>query len=82
MLYSRPRVASDAIPGMEGVLSTDDVNGICEAFQALHGRQEIDSWPMVMDAMAAHAQYTIWQPDPSMWCYGGRAQRVRATLSQ
>ncbi len=78
VLYWRPRQAIDVIPGMGGVLDPDDVAKICKCItdQPNTGRWPRHTWPVVMDRMATHAQYITWQPDPSMWCYGGRAQRV------
>ena len=36
-----------------------------------------DPWPILRDLRGVHDSYKAWQPDPTVWCYGGEAERVR-----
>ncbi|KAG2433991.1 hypothetical protein HYH02_012452 [Chlamydomonas schloesseri] len=35
-----------------------------------------DPWPVLLDRSAVHESYMAWQPDPTVWCYGGEKARV------
>ncbi len=76
--YSRPRQVSDVIPGMGGVLDPNDVAKICNCIDGRDCPTPAvgQAWPVVLNRSAVNQQYSTWQQDPSMWCQGGRAQRV------
>ncbi|KAG2452079.1 hypothetical protein HYH02_003115 [Chlamydomonas schloesseri] len=38
-------------------------------------------WPVLRDWRAVHESYKAWQPDPTVWCYGGEKARVHIVLS-
>ncbi|KAG2426625.1 hypothetical protein HXX76_012939 [Chlamydomonas incerta] len=40
-----------------------------------------DPWPILRDWRGVHESYKAWQPDPTVWCYGGEAARVSIVLS-
>ncbi len=82
--YEKKKTVSDVFINTQDKVDPEDVMSICAAIEGVRRSRGNDpepiraaAWPRELDHIQVHDNYKHWQPDPTLWCYGGWQARVR-----